>query len=345
MKSARVEDGELGREAESGETGTTGPVPTTSRRRLHELLNGRRSDSGLGRVINNALVVLIAANVAAVIVESNAAANRQTLWGFHLFEVISVMIFSLEYLARVWVAPEREPDSGLPDWRARLRYARSPLALVDLLAIAPFYISMFLPIDLRYLRAFRLLRLLKLTRYFDGLQIFIKVIRGEAGAIAAALLTIFVLIIISACLMFSLEHEAQPEAFATVIDAIWWAVVTLTTVGYGDLTPVTVGGKVLAICIMLLGVAAFALPAGILAARFSEELQERREQLRKEVAEALSDGLLDEEERADLDRLQAELGLPPETLQRLLELQGAGAPCRYCPRCGERLPGPRTAPH
>ena len=174
------------------------------------------------------------------------------------------------------------------------------MAMIDLLAIAPFFLALFFPIDLRYLRLFRLLRLLKLSHYFDGLNMFLTVLGREIGAIAGAILTLLVLIIISACLMFSIENSAQPGQFDSVAQAIWWSVVTLTTVGYGDITPVTFLGKFVAMIIMLLGVCTMALPAGILAAKFTEELQSRRELMHARVLDALRDGVLDAGEKADL---------------------------------------------
>lgn len=338
MKTIRLQEQQADPVPDAGNPGN--PGDGSLRAALYDLLEGERSSGPVGRLLNRMLVALILANVAAVILESQVSLHLATPAFFHGFEIASVVIFTLEYLARLWAAPADPRYEGLRPARARLAYASSPLAVVDLLAIAPFYLALLVPIDLRYLRAFRLLRLLKLSRYFDGLQIFVKVIRAEIGAISAALLTMFVLVIISACLMFSLESHAQPQVFASVVDAIWWAVVTLTTVGYGDVTPVTVGGKILAMGIMLMGVATFALPAGILAARFSEELRERREKLRLEVAEALSDGVLDAGEQAELARLQSELGLSADTLARLVELHGrAGHGFRYCPRCGEHLEG------
>jgi voltage-gated potassium channel len=212
------------------------------------------------------------------------------------------------------------------------------MALIDLLAIAPFYLALLMPIDLRYLRLFRLLRLLKLSHYFDGLHMFMTVLGREIGAIAGSILTLVVLIVISACLMFSIENSAQPGQFDSVAQAIWWSVVTLTTVGYGDITPVTFIGKLVAMVIMLLGVCTMALPAGILAAKFTEELQSRRELMRNRVHAALRDGTIDAAEQADIDALQAELNVPAAVLERMLRdgsLTAAGP--AYCPHCGERL--------
>lgn len=311
---------------------------TTWRHVAHQLLESRVRRSPAGDLIGRFIVALIVLNGLAVVLESNPAVFSAHQDLFFAFEVFSVSIFTLEYIARLWAATEHPRFRGVNRWRARLRYAVTPMAIVDLLAIAPFYLSLLIPIDLRYLRLFRLLRLLKLSHYFDGLHVFAAVLRREAGAIAGALLIMLILIVISACLMFSVENAAQPGQFGSVAQAIWWAVVTLTTVGYGDVTPVTFGGKLLGIAIMLLGVGTMALPAGILAARFSEELQGRREVLRGQVRDALADGRLDPTEKRSLERLQVELGLSAEELHRLVALQSQLMKRhRYCPHCGESL--------
>jgi voltage-gated potassium channel len=281
---------------------------------------------------------LILLNGVAVILESNHALNAAYGALFSLFELFSVAIFTLEYLGRVWVAVENAGYAGLSPWRARLRYMLSPMALIDLLAIAPFYLALLIAIDLRYLRFFRLLRLLKLSHYFDGLRVFSEVIRREAGAIAAALLTMLVLIIVSACLMFSVENAAQPGHFESITQAIWWSVVTLTTVGYGDITPITFAGKLLAMIIMMLGIGTMALPAGILAARFTEELNSRREYINRRVATAYLDGVFDDDEEEAVRRLQRELGLSREIVDRMVSSHRQLAQQRrYCSHCGEQL--------
>jgi voltage-gated potassium channel len=138
--------------------------------------------------------------------------------------------------------------------------------------------------------------------------------------------------------MFTMEHTTQPENFSSIAQAIWWAVVTLTTVGYGDITPITFGGKLLGIIIMLLGVGAMALPAGILAARFTEELASRREVMEGKVMEALKDGTLDADEAVAIERLQQELGLSTEEVRRIVSLQTKHMQRHnFCPHCGESL--------
>lgn len=308
----------------------------TMRHVAYGVLEGRTDDYPCSRLFSNFLVVLIAANGIAVVLESNHILRETYREFFTALELFSVIIFSFEYVARLWAAIEKPRYAGLSPLQARLRYVFTPMALVDLLAIAPFYLALFMPIDLRYLRLFRLLRLLKLSHYFDGLHVFGAVLRREAGAIAGALMIMVVLIVISACLMFTVENAARPGHFDSIAQAIWWAVVTLTTVGYGDITPVTYGGKILGMVIMLLGVGTMALPAGILAARFSEELQSRRETLRGRVRDALEDGELDNHEESALEELREELGLSDEDLRRLVETQQhAMSRHRYCPNCGE----------
>ncbi len=311
---------------------------STLRNMASGVADGRYAQLSYIRHINRFIIALIIANGLAVILESNPEVRVAYLEWFMLFEVFSVIIFSVEYLARLWVSVDQERYQGIPKWQARIRYVFTPMALVDLLAIAPFYLTMLIPIDLRYLRLFRLLRLLKLSTYFDGLQVFGKVLRREAGAIAGALLIMIILIIVSACLMFTVENAAKPGHFENISQAIWWAVVTLTTVGYGDITPITFGGKLLAIVIMILGVGTMALPAGILAARFSEELQARRELLRSSVIEALRDGHIDATEEEAIERLKEKLDLPSDVVRNMIALQKTMIhDHQFCPHCGGSL--------
>jgi voltage-gated potassium channel len=310
----------------------------TWRRGIYDLLEGHKDGGDGSRLIQGLIVALIVLNGAAVVLESNRPVYFRFEEWFTAFELFSVTVFTIEYLGRFWVSTETSSRAHLPAWRARLAFVISPMAVIDLLAVAPFYLSLLIPIDLRYLRFFRLLRLLKLSHYFDGLQVFLTVLQREAGAMAGALLTMTVLIVVSACLMFTVENAAMPGHFETISEAIWWAVVTLTTVGYGDITPITFAGKLLAIAIMLLGVGTMALPAGILAARFTEELQSRRELIKRHVKDALRDGALDATERKSIEELQQRLGLAPDVVERLIAQQRhLLAHSRHCPHCGERL--------
>ena len=318
---------------------TNEPVPTTTtslRRRFFEVLEGG-FESPRAKLVNGFIVALILVNVIAVVLESEPGLYAEYKTVFYAIEIFSVSIFTLEFLARIWCWTENPAVAGESSLKQRLKFIFSPIGLIDLLAIAPFYLAMLFAIDLRYLRLLRLMRLLKISHYFHGLDLFGDVLRSEAKTIASAVLTVLMLIVVVAALMFTFEHDAQPEAFGSILQSIWWSVVTLTTVGYGDVTPVTSGGKILAIFIMLLGVGLVALPAGILAAKFSEELKSRRDQLSSQLNVALADGVVDEDEHAELSELREELRLPEGVLERMLQNREGSTAQFSCPDCGHAL--------
>ena len=161
--------------------------------------------------------------------------------------------------------------SRMKPWKARLRFATRPIMLIDLFAVLPFYFSWLVPMDLRALRVIRLFRLLKLVRYSPALQTLGRVLADEYRALLGALLVILVLLLFASTAMYSLEHEVQPDKFGSVPAAAWWALATLTTVGYGDVVPVTPLGKMLGGLVMLLGVGMIALPVAIIATGFNQE--------------------------------------------------------------------------
>lgn len=308
------------------------------RERGYQLLEGGFPGGRVAWWIAAVIVALIVANAVAIILESDPAHFSRYRNAFDAFEAFSVAVFTIEYLLRVWVAPEHGRYRDLPAWSARLRYLVSPFALIDLIAILPAYLGVFLDIDLRYLRLLRLLRLLKLTHYFKGLGIFFSVVQSELRTLIAGVATLVVLMVVAAALMYGAEHVAQPEAFGTILDSLWWAVVTMTTVGYGDVTPVTTIGRTMAALIMLLGVGIVALPAGILAARFVEELRGRREQLAAELDLALADGAVNQAEYKELEQLSDELGIPEDALNRMLKTKSLRhIVLPHCPHCGRSI--------
>ncbi len=222
------------------------------------------------------LIVLISVNIAAVVLETVPSLHDRFALEFLVFEVISVIIFTVEYAVRVWVAPEHPSLKRHGPVMGRLRYAVSVSALIDLLAFLPFYLAIFFGADLRVLRVLRLLRFLKLMRYSSALMTLQRVLYDERRALVASLLIMFGLLIISSTAIYHAERHAQPEVFGSIPAAMWWALATLTTVGYGDIVPVTLYGKLIGGVVMLFGLGMFALPLGIIAMGFSQEVNQRQ---------------------------------------------------------------------
>jgi len=242
----------------------------TLKRKLYLLLEDQEGLDPRVRLVRAFLVILIVLNVLAVIMETMEEVSAAYLHFFRVFEYFSVAIFTVEYAVRLWVCTE---SAGNGKAVGRIKHALHPLMLIDLLAILPFYLPFLLPADLIFLRAVRLMRLLrvlKLGRYSDAVQVFFRVIRLKKEQLAVAGFGLGILLIIAASLMYYFEREAQPAVFGSIPHSMWWAIITLTTVGYGDAYPVTAMGRFLASIIALLGIGMFALPAGILSAGFVE---------------------------------------------------------------------------
>ena len=245
------------------------------RRRTHEILEGTRERDLVNRAFEIFMIVLIAGNVLAVILETVPSLGTAYGGFFFAFEVFSVAVFTIEYVLRVWAVVEDRRRREVTPVGGRLRYMVTPMAIIDLAAFLPFYLTAFFAVDLRFLRVLRLLRILKLTRYSPALETFARVLRNERKPLVAGLLMLGVVLILVSSLMFVFEQSAQPEAFGSIPAALWWGIVTLTTVGYGDVAPVTVGGKIFGALVTVMGVGIVAVPAGILASGFNQEIRKR----------------------------------------------------------------------
>ena len=306
--------------------------PRTLRRRLYRILEGEER-SLTAHLLNGLIVGTIFLNILVVVLET--VPSIEARWGraFLWVEIVSVALFTLEYLARLWVAVEnprfRRPVAG------RLRYAVTPMAIVDLLAILPSFVGGFVEFDARLLRLFRLLRMLKLTRYSQSLDLLVTVIRREYHSMLSATFIMLMVILFAAGGIYYLEHDVQPQHFGSIPQAIWWATVTLTTVGYGDVVPVTAGGKAFGLLITVAGVGMAALPAGILASGFTAEIERRRELYELRVREALEDGHLSARERRHLQDLGRRLGLDEGQVELAIEKEAEELIA--CPHCGEPL--------
>ncbi|NNJ79667.1 MAG: ion transporter [Xanthomonadales bacterium] len=312
------------------------------RKRMAELLEQGHYDDRPSRVINLLLIGLISLNVVAIFLESVDpiyAVYRQQFW---IFEVFSVAVFTVEYLARVWSAVDLAELNDSRPVIGRLKYMLTPIALVDLIAILPFYLSFYLTFDLRFLRVMRLLRLFKLTRYSPALGALLDVIQQESEALLAAFVVLLLMLVVSAGGIYLLEHELQPEAFGSIPSSMWWAIVTLTTLGYGDVVPVTVGGKIFGGLIGLIGIGMIALPAAIMASGFAENVHNRKHRYNTYAERMLEDGVIDDEERWELEKLRKELGLDRHQALQLLDAimrraRAEGAAQVNCPHCGKPL--------
>jgi voltage-gated potassium channel len=241
--------------------------------RIHDVMEPDDTSPLAEQVFVLFIMGLIVLNVLAVIFETVDGVSAR--WGgfFRVFNIFSVAVFTVEYLLRLWTCTVDEryshPVTG------RIRYAFSAFALIDLVAILPFYLPFVTNLDLRFLRVLRLLTLLKMTRYADEFRLFGNVLSAKKREIMVSAILVLMLVILASSLMYYIEHDHQPEAFSSIPAAMWWAVVTLSTVGYGDVLPLTPLGKVVAACVSVMGIALFAIPAGIIASGFVEEMRRR----------------------------------------------------------------------
>jgi len=308
------------------------------RRNVSQLIEFNASASTSSRFMDFAMVVLIIANVAAIMLESVASIEAQYASQFWYFEVFSIAVFSIEYLLRVWSCPDIKEGKYEDSFKGRLKYMCSIPALIDLAAIAPFYLSLFVVMDLRFLRVFRVFRIFKLTRYSNAMTMLLRVFREESSSFFAAFSILAIVLITAASGIYLLEHEVQPEAFGSIPAAMWWATSTLTTVGYGDVTPITPLGKVFGGLITIVGMGMVALPAGILASGFSAQLKQNRSVYRHKLIESLHDGVIDANEKKHLDLLRRELGITEQEAQLLLFAHSQQQPLhKQCPHCHKNI--------
>ncbi len=308
------------------------------RQRIADLLQPHREHDFLGRSVDIFLIVLIVLNAIAIVLESVPRYGSLYYQQFYWFEVFSVAIFTIEYLLRLWTAPDVRGADGQRSGQARLKYLRSPMALIDLLAILPFYLAFFVSIDLRFLRVVRLLRIFKLTRYSGAMNILLSVLKEEASSLFAALFILLVMLMLASSGIYLIEHQVQPDAFGSIPDSMWWAMATLTTVGYGDVTPITPMGKFFGGCITVIGMGMVALPAGILASAFSDYVHRSRREYKTKLSEYLQDGDVSDSEQKELEQLRMDLGLSHEDAALIFNTATRHIKRRIiCPHCEQPI--------
>lgn len=247
--------------------------------KIYHLVEKGANGSKFNLIFDYAIMLLICSNVVAMILESEVVFYNSNQTALYIFEAISIVIFSIEYLLRIYVADLTH--KGLSRKKARLRFIFSTYGIIDLLSIVPFFIPFIITLDLRFLRILRLtrlLRILKIDRYTRSFNIIIEILKERKSELAVTGILAFLTLFIASFLMYEIEGTVQPEAFPNIFASFWWATATLTTVGYGDVYPVTGTGKFISGIIALLGIGLIALPTGIIGAGFIEKIQKKRDQ-------------------------------------------------------------------
>lgn len=290
----------------------------TFRQKVHAVVYPGEFGGTLHHIFDTFIVVWVVLSVVAVVLESVHSIHYIFNVEFIILDAVAVGIFTVEYCLRLYCCVEN-PGYANALW-GRIRHAKSATAIVDLLAVLPFFLEAFLHhlFDLRFLRVFRLLRLLKLTRYTGATATLTRVILREWPVLAASAFVMLLLVIMTASLGYLFEHEAQPDKFENIPQSIYWAVITLASVGYGDISPVTPMGRLMTIILALLGIGIFAIPAALLSSAFSDQLRIERETLKNELYEMLADGVLDEHETDQIKREAKRLHLSEEEVDRLI---------------------------
>jgi voltage-gated potassium channel len=302
------------------------------RSRIYNIVD---EDSRIGNVFNTLVIFLIIFNMVAIILESVQSLHGKYHFWFDAFENFCIVIFTFEYIARVLTADIKMPD--LKGWRPFVKYIFSFMAMVDLLAILPSILLLVLPQGLlaelafiRMLRIMRVFRVLKITRYSGSLKMMGDVLKDKLSDISVTIFIAFILMIIASTLMYYAEHVAQPDQFPDIVHAFWWAVATLTTVGYGDVYPVTALGKILSGVIAILGIGLVALPTGILSGAFVEKMEIAKQRKREEEA----------------GKVEFEGKMPDCPHNTLIRAGEFPIWMTFCPLCGEQIvDDPKTPPN
>ncbi len=290
----------------------------TFRQRVHALMFDSPYGGKMQGIFDAFIGVCVMLSVLAVVMESVQSVSYMLNMEFVILDAVAVGIFTLEYCMRMYSCVE-EPGfkhaiSG------RFKQARSASTMIDFLAILPFFLEVFLHhlLDLRFLRVFRLSRLLKLTRGNDATKILVKVLTREWPVISAAAFIMLLLVVLTASLGYLFEHEAQPDKFENIPTSIYWAVITLASVGYGDISPVTGPGRFMTIVLAFIGIGIFAIPAALLSSAFSDELVKERDALKREIYDIMKDGHIDPDEVATIRAEANRLHLSEEEVNALL---------------------------
>jgi voltage-gated potassium channel Kch len=291
----------------------------TFRQKVFSLLHATPTSGALHRYVDRLIIWAVLVSVVCIVLETVPAIHAIFQHEFAFLEIATVALFSLEYIGRVYACCEIAKYSD--PFKGRLRYMMSIPALIDLVSILPYFLGILLHqvIDTRFLRIFRLTRLLKVTRYTGTLNTLMKAINREKRVLFASAFMMLLLVVLTASLGFELEHDAQPDKFDTIPSAMYWAVITLASVGYGDISPITPLGRAMTVVISLIGIGIFAIPAGLMASAFTDQLRIDRETFENEFRDALAKGQISQNDRHALNAEAERLHLTEQDVNRIME--------------------------
>ena len=290
-------------------------------KRVMEILNKGSHGDKLSRACDIFLSILIILNLVAVCLESVEAINQKYHTLLFIFEWFSVSIFILEYCLRIWSIAADEQNRAKTAMGRRANYIFSFTGLIDLAAILPSVLPLIMGgIDLRWLRVLRLVRLLKMSHYSTALEDLFSAIYEERRSFGAALYLIAIALFLSSALMYLAEYEVQPDNFQSIPKTMWWSLITLTTVGYGDVSPITPLGQIIGAFTALMGVCTVALLTGIVASAFSTQMARREAIFEEEIKLAMSDGIITSEEEKHIEQLRERFNIPEDHAKQIFEL-------------------------
>ena len=288
------------------------------RRRIWEILEKGNSNDKVSFYTDIFLITLIVFNIIAVLLETVDSIYSKYAIEFLIFERFSTVVFLIEYILRIWVCVEEKVKNN--KLLTRLRYASTWPAIIDLLAVLSGLLPMIFEVDLRILRALRMLRLLKFSRYFKVMNLLLGVLKEEKQSFLAAMFLLTIAMLIASTGIYLFEKDAQPDKFSSIPETMWWSLITLTTVGYGDVSPISPLGKIIGAFTAVMGVFSVALLTGIVSNAFAHQVAQRKAILEAQIANALEDGEIDSEEQAEIDTLRKRYDISEDHVKAIIEV-------------------------
>ena len=294
-----------------------------TQRRVYEIMDGAVPDK-YSHFVEVFIALLVVANVVGIILESVPEIHNAYATEFHVFDVFSVMVFSVEYVLRVWSygakyatldgnAEQGQTGSG------RKEYVLSFYGIIDFVSTVPFYLQLLFPgADLRVLRMFRLLRIFKLSRYNSAFEDMVAAVKAERDSFSSAVFLLFISCLLFSSLIYIIEGHDQPEVFPSIPAAMHWFVITIIS-GWGNVDPVTFIGSILVVLTQILSIALAAILTGVVATAYTAQVERREALYEMEVRAILADGVVTEEEQVRLKQMQAKFGMSDDQVASIAE--------------------------